>query len=207
MIKAGSSVHFREPGISNQRILFHTTVQGADEDSHWIATFTEGHPNIAVDQDVLIYFEVKREFMQQPSHIHALEEGEEGLVVTFEPMGDPVSAENRQNYRVSTITADIGARLGSESDCKVVDISSTGFAAVTSKQMEIGETIDTVIHFEGRTCNGIASVQSVREKPGGDFRHGFLSVSHKDGGAFQEALNEVSLEVQRSQLRRLSGAG
>ncbi len=54
MIKAGSSVHFREPGISNQRILFHTTVQGADEDSHWIATFTEGHPNIAVDQDVLI---------------------------------------------------------------------------------------------------------------------------------------------------------
>ncbi len=207
MIKAGTEVHFRDPGVTTERILHHACVDGADEDQRWIATFSAGSPPLEAGQDVLIYFEIKHEFMQQPAHVHALDDTETGKIVIFEPLGDPVSAESRQHYRVSTITAKIAADVGTENGCKVVDISSTGFAAVVEQKLAIGETVSVRIDYDGRHCEGTASVQSTRQKPGGQYRYGFLSVSHKDGGAFQEALNEISLDVQRTQLRRLSGLG
>ncbi|MAE95289.1 MAG: hypothetical protein CL910_11565 [Deltaproteobacteria bacterium] len=145
--------------------------------------------------------------MQQPARIRSLEETDTGKLVVFETLGDPVSAESRQSYRVSTITASLEAAIGDEPNCKVVDISSTGFAAVAATGYQIGQNVAVSIDFEGQHCQGTASVQSVREKPGGKYRYGFLSVSAQDGGSFQADLNAVSLEVQRLQLRRLSGAG
>lgn len=207
MLKAGTDVHFRDPAVTTDRVLYHAVVEGADENEAWTATFTQGSAGLAAEQDVLIYYEIKREFMQQPARIRSMEETEVGRVVVFEPTGDPVSAESRQHYRVSTITADIEAKLGDEDGCKVVDISSTGFAAVSSTRYTIGANVTVVIDFQGRHCEGTASVQSVRDKPGGRYRYGFLSITGSDGGSFQNDLNEVSLEVQRLQLRRLSGAG
>ncbi len=207
MIKAGSDVHFRDPRVTNERVLYHAVVDAADEDDRWVATFSAGCPAIEAEQDVLIYFEIKREFMQQPARVHDLEEEDGSKRVTFEAVGDPVSAESRQHYRVSTITSDVSARIGGEDGCKVVDISSTGFAAVSAHAYDIGAKVDVVIEYGGQRCEGEASVQSVREKPGGRFRYGLLSIADADGPDFQERLNEISLEIQRSQLRRLSGAG
>ena len=207
MIKAGTDVHFRDPLVTTERVLHHARVDGAEEDQRWIATFSAGSPPLEAGQDVLIYYEVMREFMQQPVRVHSLDETETGRIVIFEPLGDPVSAESRQHYRVSTITANIEAAVGVETGCRVVDISSTGFAAVVEQKLGIGETVAVTIEYGGSAYEGMASVQSMRQKPNGRFRYGFLSLSHGDGGAFQEALNDVSLDVQRTQLRRLSGLG
>ncbi len=207
MLKAGADVHFRDPRITTERVLHHAVIDGSDEEGCWRATFTAGVPQVAVGQELLIYYEIKREFMQQPARIHALDASEEQTVVCFETLGDPISAESRQHYRVSTITAQIQAQIAEEEGCKVLDISSTGFAAVSRQSFAIGETVAAVIEFDDYHCEGRASVQSVRARPDGSFRYGFLSINGKDGGAFQEALNELSLEVQRIQLRRLSGAG
>lgn len=207
MIKAGTDVHFRDPKVPNERVLFHSVVEAAEDDDRWMATFSAGSPQLAPEQDVLIYYEVKREFVQQPATIHTVEQDDEGTVVTFVPLGDPVSAESRQHYRVSTVTAEVTAKLGNEQDCKVVDISSTGFAAVAGSRHEIGTTLDVSMTFEGKSCAGCAAIQSVRERPGGQLRYGLVSIRSAGSNDFQERLNDISLEIQRSQLRRLSGAG
>ncbi len=207
MIKAGTDIHFRDPKVPNERVLFHAVAEAAEEDDRWMATFSGGSPELAPEQDVLIYFEVKREFMQQPATIHSVEQNGEGTVVTFVPLGDPISAESRQHYRVSTVTSDVTAKISDEQGCKVVDISSTGFAAVARGQHDIGTTLDVSMAFEGKSCTGCAAIQSVRERPGGKFRYGLVSIGSGETRDFQERLNDISLEIQRSQLRRLSGAG
>ncbi|MBW2242607.1 MAG: PilZ domain-containing protein [Deltaproteobacteria bacterium] len=207
MIKAGTDVHFRDPKVPSERVLFHAVIEAAEEDDRWMATFSAGSPALAPEQDVLIYFEIKREFMQQPAAIHSVERGDEGTVVIFEPLGDPVSAESRQHYRVSTVTSDVTATIGDEQGCRVVDISSTGFAAVAREAHDIGTTLDVCMTFEGKSCTGSAAIQSLRERPGGKFRYGLVSVNSGESRDFQEQLNDISLEIQRSQLRGLSGAG
>lgn len=207
MIKAGTDVHFRDPAVATNRVLYHAVVDAAEEDGAWVATFSAGVQGIEAEQDVLIYYEIKREFMQQPVRVRSLEETDTGKRVVFETLGDAVSAESRQHYRVSTITANLDAEIGDESPCKVVDISSSGFAAVAAARYRIGETVEVVIDLEDQHCAGKASVQSMRDKPGGKYRYGFLSGTAEDGGSFQAALNSLSLEIQRLQLRRLSGAG
>lgn len=207
MIKAGTDIHFRDPKATNQRVLFHAVVEATEDDGRWMASFSARSPKLEPEQDVLVYYEIKREFMQQPAKIHSLEESDEGTSVTFEPLGDPASAESRQHYRVSTVTAEVAAQIGDEEGCRVVDISSTGFAAVARASHDIGATLAVTMEFEGRACSGMAAIQSVHERPGGKLRYGLVSVSGGESKGFQEQLNEISLEIQRSQLRRLSGAG
>ncbi|MCP3987423.1 MAG: hypothetical protein GY723_23805 [bacterium] len=207
MIKAGTDVHFRDPKAIKERILFHAVVEAIEEDDHWRATFSAGSPELHPAQDVLIYFQIKREFMQQPATIHSIGQRYGNTVVSFETLGDPVSAESRQHYRVSTVTAEVTASIGGEQDCKVLDISSTGFAAVARGIHEIGTTLDVRLEFESRSCTGSAAIQSVSARAGGKYRYGLVSVSSGPTKDFQEHLNEVGLEIQRAQLRRLSGAG
>ena len=57
-------------------------------------------------QEITVFYEIKREFMQQPVQIDSVEPGEEGPVARYFALGDPVSAESRQHYRVTTITAE-----------------------------------------------------------------------------------------------------
>jgi hypothetical protein len=76
-----------------------------------------------VDREVLMYFSGKNEFMQQVARIQKIfecpEGSDEGPTSVIEPVGDPISAESRQDYRVSTISAALEARLGEEENLAV----------------------------------------------------------------------------------------
>jgi hypothetical protein len=124
--------------------------------------------------------------------------------VAFKLVGEAVSAEQRQLYRVSVPLADIRARVGTELNCHVVDISPEGFAAITRQQYVIGATVQIHFIYQGETVLAQARVQTARPTNDGRYRYGFF-IGDRISPA-RRALSQISMAVQRQQLRRLAGA-
>lgn len=215
MLKLGNDVLFQEPTVSSRR-LRRSVVVAVGEDS--ISVRFVGEPfAFAIDQDVLMYFTGKREFMQQIGRILEIEAQaapvdasapavKEGPVFVIQPVGDPISAEARQHYRVSTISAGIEARMGEEGSLQVQDLSATGFAVLADQQYAIGQVVEVSIRHGEEACHGLVAVQSFRELESGRLRYGLRAIE-KDPHAkdFVATLQRISLAVQREQLQR-SGA-
>jgi len=223
VVKVGNDVLFQEPTVSTRR-LRRSVVVSADGDTVSVRFVGEAFAFTA-EQEVLMYFNGKREFMQQVGRIvevqlpaaapaeFAATEGatekkkeKEGPVFVIEPIGDPISAENRQHYRVSTISAGIEAHLGKDKNLQVQDLSATGLAVLSDVQYEIGKVLDVSIRHGEEACHGAVSVQSFRELESGRLRYGLRAIE-KDPHArkFFATLQRISLAVQADQLQR-SGA-
>lgn len=231
MLKVGNDVLFQEPTVSTRR-LRRSVVMAADGET--ISVRFVGEPfAFAVDQEVLMYFNGKREFMQQVARITEIQtpeppdedqvaaevddagvrsaalcgpngrEQNEGPIFVLEPVGDPISAEARQTYRVTTIGARIEARVGSESGLPVQDLSATGFAVLASEIYLVGQTVDVSIRHGDEACTGKASVQSFRELDSGRLRYGLRAIAEDPRAQdFLSTLQRISLAVQRDQLKR-----
>ena len=209
MIKTGSDILFQEPTCDTRRLRRSVVVDASPEG--FSIQFVAEPFAFEKDQEVLMYFTGKREFMQQIGRIVEIIEPEEGsdesITFQIQPIGDPISAESRQHYRVSTINAELSARLGEEEDLKVQDLSSTGFAVLASREYQIGQTVQVAIARGDEQCHGLASVQSIRNLGVGRIRYGMRAIeSDPHTGVFLQTLQRISLAVQREQLKR-SGAG
>ncbi|MEZ4291290.1 MAG: hypothetical protein R3E53_12450 [Myxococcota bacterium] len=208
MIKAGSDVLFQEPTCQTRR-LRRSVVVGTGSDTFSIR-FVADPFAFGIDQEVLMYFNGRREFMQQVGRIREIvvaEEGEaDGPTYVIEPVGDPISAENRQHYRVSTISAGVQARVEGEDQVQVQDLSATGFAVVAAGDYQLGQTVDVGIVLGEERCHGLASVQSIRALGPGRVRYGLRAIeTHPHTGEFLEVLQRISLAIQREQLQRSGG--
>ncbi len=208
MIKTGGDILFQEPTCDTRR-LRRSVVVDANADEFAIQFVAEPF-EFEVDQEVLMYFNGKREFMQQVGRIKEIAQPEEGvgepITFTIEPVGDAISAESRQNYRVSTISADLEATVGEEQNLQVQDLSSTGFAVLATEEYQLGQTMEVSIAHADEQCHGIAAVQSVREFAPGRIRYGLRAIEEDPHtGEFLQVLQRISLAVQREQLQR-SGA-
>lgn len=134
------------------------------------------------------------------------EKKKEGPVFVIEPVGDPISAESRQSYRVSTISAGIQARMGGEAGLQVQDLSATGFALLADKKYKIGQTVEVAIQYGEEACHGKASIQSFRELESGRLRYGVRAIEEDPHAQmFLRTLQRISLAVQREQLARSGG--
>jgi len=207
MISKGTELFFQFPSETARRILHPLEIVGM-EDGAITARFFE--PGLAPDpdQDVLVYYEIGREFMQQSAHVAAVLETEPNAIFAFHTTGDPVSAEGRECYRARTIMLDVAVDFGDERGCPLQDISATGLAVTSTSKYKIGDTVGVQFRFESTTAKGTVCVQSVRELDSGRFRYGLHSIGRdKADREFRDALNKISLGVQRMQLKRLSGTG
>jgi hypothetical protein len=139
-MKTGIDVLFQEPTCTTRRLRRSVVVESSNE--NFSIRFVAEPFAFEVDQEVLMYFSGKTEFMQQTGCITEIcaaeEDSEEGPLFVVEPVGEAISAESRQHYRVSTISADLEARVGEEDGLQVQDLSSTGFAVVASVEYVIG---------------------------------------------------------------------
>ena len=236
MVNVGNDILFQEPTVSTRR-LRRSVVVATRDDSISVRFVSEPFP-FEVGQDVLMYFNGKREFMQQVGRIREIERSEapaapvadpaaaidatgaaasaeaadveekkEGPVIEIEPIGDPISAENREYYRVSTISAGIQARLGTEANIHVQDLSATGFAVLAGEKYSLGQVIDVDVRHGDEACHGLVSVQSFRELESGRVRYGLRAIEQDlHARDFLATLQRISLAVQRDQLHRTGGA-
>ena len=204
MQRPGADLYFRDPAISDSRVLIHARFEAGDEER--ARAVLDPTRRFSAGQEVLIYYERDREFVQQPVRIETLEpacDPEQGPSADYAALGEPVSAESRQHYRVSVQATAIEAQVGADRQCLVQDLSATGFAAMAAEQHKIGNTLHVGFSYDGVRCEGTAIVQSSCERREGN-RYGFLAAD-ADGGAMRASLNQISLAVQREQLKRISG--
>jgi len=203
MLSVDQEVFICIPDVSTQRILHKTHVVAAGD----VITLQLDEPtscDLEASQDVLIYFTDKREFMQQPARVEALDtEAEPAPMLNVSTQGEPVSAESRQCYRVSTVLMDLEVEVDSE-NCPLLDISLTGFSFRTAKQYGTGQKLNVRLIHEGRDYVGEATVQSIDEL-GDDIRYGCYCVE-KAAGNLMKGLQQKSLAAQREQLKRMAGA-
>jgi hypothetical protein len=173
---------------------------------NYTAMFEQDDVTVATEQTVVVFYEHSREFKQQQGVITQLVTTEPPLTVRFELLGKPVSAEQRQWYRVSTVMTGLSISLGDESNCPLVDVSLTGLAVFATREYHPGQIVPVEIDFDGRQYTGSVSVRSVRTLRQGRVRYGMFGLDDpKLAGNLPAGLKQISMVVQREQLQRLAG--
>ncbi len=153
---------------------------------------------------ICFFFDVESRFSQQKARVgRCLVRGSK-CIMSVALLDQPVPADNRQSFRVSSATADLCARLNCAQNCPVIDVSFTGFAIVTDAFFEIGDSVTVAISFEGRIYNGEATIKSANPVDGALTRYGLHVPPHRVSTTLQKGLQAVSSSIQRVQLRRLS---
>lgn len=129
------------------------------------------------------------------------------LIVGLQPTGEPISAEERASYRIITsIVGGVTATLEEKTECVVLDVSATGFSIIFQQPFQQGQVVRATLHYEGKSFNGTAIVQSIKPLPGGKARYGLHCAGDGVSNAqLRNGLQKISAEIQRQQLRRQSG--
>jgi hypothetical protein len=202
MLTINSGLFVRIPGESQQRILHPATLIEAN-DATFTAETEEDDLTFEAGQEILVYFEYRREFMQQTARIDAVMQSDDAKpVIGFQLLGDAVSAESRQCYRVSTALMNLFATLGADGQCPVLDVSFTGFSVLATGCYDEGEVVDAVLQFENEKFRGRARIQSITQMSPG-VRYGLHCISdNKVGGDLERGLRHIAMAVQHEQLRR-----
>ncbi|MGA2583592.1 MAG: PilZ domain-containing protein [Tepidisphaeraceae bacterium] len=201
MLAVGKSMFLLIPSPSKTKFLHPGKV--IESDCTRFAAEFEDAIAPEVGSDVNAFCEVNGQFYQQGAIVREIRAGLP-VVIAFGRNGEVVSAENRQTYRVNVAASDISAAVGRESACAVLDVSPEGFAAVTSKKVSLGSIVPIKLHGEGHALEAPARVQTMRERPDGKFRYGFLVP--RNNVLARKSLQQLSAAMQRLQLKRIRGA-
>jgi hypothetical protein len=209
MLRSGQEMFVSFAGGSKVRVLHHAKVESRVDDLLTVRySDPDGLPGERPEQ-VTVFFDGPKEFMQQPGQVVALETpeepGQEGLLTAVRVLGEPVSAETRQCYRVGTVLADYKAKLGRLGTCKLVDVSAVGVGFLCEQKLSLGEQTTIELSLGGRTSRGLGFIQSIKEVAGG-YRYGLLCLEDHGQGGLAKGLQQLTMDAQRTQLRRLAGA-
>ena len=200
-----AKMYIQLPEETTSRVLHACTVDDVDGATRRLVA-AEPIPGLMPDETALVFFEQRREFMQQTATVRAVETGSEGeFAVELELVGKPASAEQRQSYRVSCVVTDIEATFDGEPGCNVVDVSATGFGLYSTRSCQIGQTVDARVHYAGETHAGRVTVQSAWRISPSTIRYGVRTLESEDREqTLHKSLNRINLAIQREQMRRLA---
>ena len=229
MLGKGTNVFLQFPQEARTRLLHQGTVVDLAPDA-FQAIFDEDSLPLEAGQELMIYYETQRKFMKQSVRVIAVhgggaltdaiavateDNGAEattatvvcaGLAAALALVGQPCSAESRQCYRVSTAVSDHRAELAGE-DCKLLDVSATGYAVLSKKVHKVGQVLDGAVMLRRETFRGRVCVQSVKDLGSGRFRYGLYCADERTRiGGLKEGLPKLTMDLQLEQLRRRSGA-
>ena len=196
------------PGESQRRILRPATVVEVNQDIY-VAELEEKDIPLGEGQAIVVYYEIRGEFMPQPGTVTACSpaDGQEPDRIGLTTSGRAVSAESRQCYRVSTVTADLAVAVDDDDHCPLTDVSVTGLSFISDNPYEPGNIVPVRLEHDQASFEGSACVQSIKPLGSGRTRYGLYCVEHRaDASNLSKGLNQISMAVQRQQLRRLAGA-
>lgn len=205
MLGVGDGFYIQTSRGADSRIL-HPAKLLSGEGGNYSAVIEEPDLTLEEDQDVLVFYEIAKKFVKQAAKINAVSQSEgENPTIGFRPVGEPVSAESRQHYRVSTAAIDLTAGFGEEKGCKLLDVSSIGFSVMSTKKHHVGATLDAELSYDGERYSGRVCIQSVRNMDSTRMRYGLHCVDEKgSGGNLEKGLSQMTMAIQRKQLRRLA---
>lgn len=190
---------------SENRVLHPGRIIGVDDNTYTCEFDQEAELSCEEDEIAFIYFEDGRTFMKQSARICSITEAESKFEITLETTSDPVSAESRVCYRVSTVMLDLTVSVADEEDCPLLDISASGMSVTITSPLKLGDEIPATLSYHGREYTGQVIVQSVCELGTGRVRYGFHCVQNRRrGGNLAQGLEVVSASVQRLLIKRMA---
>ena len=172
MLGADKNLFLSIPDESVVRSLHPGTVVSVEHDIYTAELEEEDVP-LEEGQEVFIYYEINRAFMKQLARIEAVTQGDPTTSISFATCGDPVSAEDRDCYRVPTAFKELTVTVGPEESCKLLDVSETGFAVIASERYSIGKVVEATFRFQNEVFTGRACLQSMKKLGEGRIRYGF----------------------------------
>lgn len=210
-----SFVHFCSH--DNERIL--RPIELLDQSSPtWISRLVEDERAPYHEGEVIVYYQRRREFLKQVARLRSTDEwiaahtqADEAAInpeqlLALELVGEPMSAESRGCYRTSTLFASLEIDFDSQDRRQLLDISATGFAVQSGKERQIGDVVDVALTTSRGRFRGASSVQSVKPLNNDQWRLGVNCIDQDPRNRLLQELTTLSMQVQRDQLRRLSGA-
>lgn len=202
MLKPGDKLFIQFSAESEER-KFRRALVLEGKNNGVAATIDDDSVRVARDDEVLLFFNRESEFVQQTARVTHVEDLGSMLLAEFEATSDPISAENRADFRITTITANAQAVLGSGGACPVRDASVTGFAVISPAEHSIGSLLDVDFYFQDEHFAGRVSVQSCRAMSSKLTRYGLRCLDlSREGGSLASGLTTLTLEAQRAQLAR-----
>jgi hypothetical protein len=162
MLTSETKMFFSIPSESRKLILHPATVREATESGH-TAELEESNVPFEAGQDLFVYYERRRKFTKQAARIDAVMQNDPTLVVGFQLTGEPVSAESREWFRVSTVMSGLAADFGPETGCPLLDVSSVGFAVEATQTYKIGDVVTATLRIQDKQFSGKARVQGIRD--------------------------------------------
>jgi len=201
MLGLGSSCFLQVVTPSGQKILKVGKV--VQRDAQRIEVHFEELVRPHLEQSVLLFAEQNRRFYQQLAVVCGLRLDLTPPGYAFELQGEPISAEQRGSYRVSTVTAHLIGRLG-KGKCALADVSPEGIGTISTQQLKIGQRIEVELDADGTTVYGLLSVQTVKQLSPTKFRYGLYAPEPKS--VMRRSLERLTNTMQRYQLKRISGA-
>lgn len=203
-MKPGQEIYVRLPTEAEDRVL-HTSLCLEWDEEKAVVSINDDELGLEAGQDLLIYFTEKTKFLQMAVRItHANHEGQ-SLLLELKRQSNPISADGRETFRITTLTAGIDARVEGNDPCALRDISMVGFAIVTSETYQMGQSLSVIVErgenarYEGRAC-----VHSIRKLRKNHIRYGFRAMPDKGAWNLEEGLASLTSQVQSDQLRRVT---
>jgi hypothetical protein len=205
MVRNGDEVFVHFAGGTGTRVLHASKAVMHDEG---VITVNYAEPEAlptAPATTMIVFFHGPVEFMQQPGERIELSDDAGEPVAAIRLLGEPVSAESRKCFRVGTVLADYSADFGVLGTCKLVDVSAAGVGFLSTRRCSLGESFEVKLSVHGRVSKGRGFIQSVKEVRHG-YRYGLLCTNDGGAGGLDKGLQQLTMDAQRAQLRRLSGA-
>ena len=206
VLKEGSSVYLGRDDPSGGRVLRPGTIAAIAQDRCTIR-FENSELSIKIGDGRLIYYHEFQEFVQRRVRVEEQSETGPLLRVVMKFIGDAVSADTRQEYRVSAINAGLTVTLDTEEGCTIQEISMSGLGLVSDRKYSIGQILDATLHFEDDHFSGQVVVEWIRQLDGDRTRYGLRGLFDANGSdTLRIGLMRFTLAVHRQNLQRVSGA-
>ncbi len=199
-LAAGSNLFLMDPQASKTRRVLHAGTVLECHPAAFVATFDPALA-LAVGAAVVAFAEVRGKFFQQGTIVADVRPGG---TYALDRQGEPVSAEQRQTFRVSVALAGLTAQVGRDKGCPVVDVSPEGFGLIVPAPINLGTMVRVVLTHADGTLTTTARVQTAKPRPDGTTRLGFLAPDRH--GDARRTLQAMTGTFQRQHLRRLAGA-
>lgn len=206
MMSPGQELFVSFPASGTTRVLHAAKICTVEDD---VMTFKFVEPDLVpveAEDACTLFFDGPKEFMQQPAERVALEDAadtEEPFDLALRLAGEAVSAESRKCYRVGTSLAHYEGTFGKLGTCHIVDVSATGVGFVSQAKLKVGDSVEFSFELNGKSYSGKGFIQSHKEVRIGN-RYGVLCTANNP--ALAKGLQLLTMDAQRTQLRRLSGA-
>ena len=205
MLKEGSPVYLERDDPSGGRVLRPGSIAAIAQDRCTIR-FENSELSIKIGDGCLIYYHEFQKFVQRRVRVEEQSETGPHSRVVMKFIGDAVSADTRQHYRVSAINAGLTVTLDTEGGCTIQEISMSGIGLVSDRKYSIGQILNVTLHFEVEDYDGQMVIEWTRKLDGDRAQYGLRGLFDAKGrDMLRIGLMRFTRAVHRQNLQRVSG--